>query len=105
MTDERRKRRTFSPEQKVSILRQHLLENVTVSNLCDRHGIKPNQFYDWQKQFFTNGAAAFERRSDGPVKRLQQKCSALETRITQKDEVIAEIMASHVKLKKTLGEI
>jgi hypothetical protein len=36
--------------------------------------------------------------------KLEQKISHLESRLTHKDEVIAEIMESHVRLKKSLGE-
>ena len=58
MTTEPQKRRDFTPEQKVAILRQHLLDHVAVSDLCDQQGLRPNQFHDWQKLFFENGAAA-----------------------------------------------
>ncbi len=100
---DRRKRRKFSPDQKVAILRQRLLERATVSDLCDQHGLRPNQFYDWQKQFFENGAAAFEHRTDAPLLRMQKKNAALQAKLAQKDEVISEIMVSHIELKKTLG--
>ena len=45
-------RRTYTPEQKVSILREHLIERTPVSDLCDKHGIHPTLFYQWQKTFF-----------------------------------------------------
>jgi len=65
-------------------------------------------FYRWQKQLFEGGPAAFDLaasgRKDGTVKKLERKVSALESKIASKDEVIAEIMASHVQLKKSLGE-
>jgi len=105
MTTERQKRRNFAPEQKVAILRQHLLDHVAVSDLCDQHQLRPNQFYDWQKLFFENGVAAFERRGDAQSRKLKDKVDALETKLASKDEVIAEIMASHVQLKKSLGAI
>jgi transposase len=54
-------RRHYSPEQKVAILRQHLIEQVPVSELCEKHQIHPTLFYQWQKSFFENGATAFER--------------------------------------------
>ncbi|MBM4086127.1 MAG: transposase [Planctomycetes bacterium] len=104
MTTECSQRRCFTPEQKVAILRQHLIEKVPVSALCDQHGLRPNQFYDWQKQLFENATAAFERRPDGHHKRLEEQNAALRAKLQQKDEVIAEIMASHVELKKSLGE-
>jgi putative transposase len=34
-----------------------------VSNLCDQYHIQPSMFYNWQKQFFENRAAAFEQNS------------------------------------------
>ena len=54
-------RRKFSTEEKVRILRLHLLEGQSISDLCDQHGLNPNVFYRGQKQFFANGAAAFDR--------------------------------------------
>ena len=55
----KRIRRNFSPQEKVAILKQHLLEGKAVSDVCDAHDLKPNVFYRWQKAFFENGAAAF----------------------------------------------
>ena len=52
-------RRHFSPEQKVALLRQHLVEKVPISEVCEKNGIAVNLFYLWQKTFFENGTAAF----------------------------------------------
>ena len=97
------KRRTFSSQEKVSILRQHLLEKVPVSDLCDEHGLHPTLFYRWQKVLFEKGTAAFDRNGDAQTRQLQGEVSALEAKLRSKDEVIAEIMESHVQLKKKLG--
>jgi transposase-like protein len=99
-----KKRRTFTGAEKVSILRRHLLEKTPVSDLCDELGLRPNVFYRWQKEFFENGAAAFERRGNRETHKLEEKVSALQSKLAHKDEVIAEIMESHVRLKKSLGE-
>ena len=56
------KKKYFTPEQKVAIVRRHLLENVPVSDLCEELDIHATQYYTWQKQLFENGAVAFERR-------------------------------------------
>jgi transposase-like protein len=53
----------YTPEEKVAILRRHLLENEPISKLCDELGLQPTVFYPWQKEFFENGAAAFEQRA------------------------------------------
>ena len=98
------KRRHFSPKQKLDILRRHLLEGTPVSDLCDEHDLNPNLFYRWQKQLFEQGTAAFERSTDARERRLEKKLSTLQEKLAGKDEVIAEIMADHVRLKKSLGE-
>ncbi len=46
-----RKERKFSPEEKVMILKKHLLENTPISDICDQYGLHPTVFYRWQKQF------------------------------------------------------
>lgn len=100
-------RRQFSPEEKVAILRQHLLEQVPISELCERHGLQPSLFYLWQRTFFENGAAAFAgngRQARKAESRQQQKIEHLQAKLQRKDEVLAELMEEHVKLKKSLGE-
>ncbi len=101
-----KKYKKFSPEEKVRLLRLHLIEKEPVSDICDASGINPNVFYKWQKLFFENGTAAFAQtgRKNGHSKALENKISKLQAKLSSKDEVIAEIMASHVQLKKSLGE-
>ena len=98
-----RQRRQFAPEEKVAIVRRHLLEQVPVSNLCDEYGIQPTMFYRWQKQLFENAATAFERPKD-PTLPLTRRIAKLEGKLTRKNEVIAELMEEQVKAKKELGD-
>lgn len=100
-------RRHFSPEEKVAILRRHLLEKVPVSELCDQHGIAPSLFYHWQRELFENAPALFARSSGRPKKAdraKEQRIEHLEAKIRRKDEVMAELLEAHVQLKKELGE-
>lgn len=100
-----KQRRTFTAEQKVGILKRHLLEKVPVSDLCDELGIHPTLFYNWQKEFFENGAAAFLRkgRKDDPAQRAADQIASLQGKLTQKNEVLAELMGEYVALKKKLN--
>ena len=100
-----RKHRHFSARQKVSILREHLLDGVALSEVCEKHQLAPSIFYRWQKQFFENGAVAFERRSDKRQRREEERIARLETKIRKKDEVLGELMEEHIALKKELGEL
>jgi transposase len=100
-------RRQFTPEQKVAILREHLLDKTPVSSVCDRHGIVVSQFYLWQKEFFENGHRAFVtsgRRLQQAAAAREQRVEALQAKLRRKDEVLAELLEEHVALKKNLGE-
>ena len=96
-------RRRFESEEKVAIVRRHLLEQVPVSDLCDECGIQPSLFYRWQKQLFENGAVAFERCQD-PTLPFTRRIAKLEEKLSTKNEVIAELMEEQVKAKKELGD-
>ena len=102
-------RKVFTPEQKIAILREHLLEKVPVSQVCDKHGVSVINFYNWQKQLFEDGARVFERKPNAANIRRQQdanqvKIEGLEVKLQQKNEVIAELLQEHVQLKKATGE-
>jgi transposase-like protein len=108
---QRKERRNYSAQEKIAILRRHLIEKEAVSDLCERYQLQPTVFYRWQQELFANGAAALERRrgrngSAGRTGRAEeQKIARLEARLQQKNEVLAELMEEHVKLKKTLGAL
>jgi len=100
------KRRRFTPEQKISIMREHLLDKTPVSDLCDKYGLNPNVFYRWQKELFENAPIIFQHKNSKPVeRRLEDKIAALQRKLAHKDAVIAEIMQDHIQLKKELGEL
>jgi transposase-like protein len=99
----KRTRRNFAPQEKVAILKQHLVEGRPVSDVCDAHGLNPNVFYRWQKEFFENGAAAFEKTDKRTAKAQQRRFAELETKLKKKDTVIAEIMEDLIAEKKGRG--
>ena len=100
----RKPRKNYSAEEKLSILKRHLVEGVPVSDLCDELQLNPNVFYGWQKQLFENGAAALQRSGKPRVDPRDRHIEQLEVKLTQKNEVLAELMQEHVALKKALGE-
>ena len=85
--------------------RKDTIDHVPVSDLCDEHQLSPTLFYIWQKQFFDNGPAAFERKVKASDGHLQQTIAALRDKLQRKNEVVAELMEEHIKLKKELGEL
>lgn len=97
----KKQRKHYPPEEKVAILRRHLLEKEPISKLCDELGLQPTVFYRWQKEFFENGASAFEQKRPSNHSAEQERIVYLQKKLQTKDEVLAELMAEHVALKKS----
>lgn len=96
-------RKSYTAEQKVRIIKKHLVDGVPLSDVCDKHGIHPSVFYRWQKAFFEKGHLAFEN-SEGKISKADKEVARLQRKIAHKNEVLAELMEEHVALKKSLGE-
>ncbi len=103
----KKERHNYTPQEKVAILRKHLVEKQTVSDICDKHNLQPTVFHRWLKEFFENGAAAFEHDPKGSKKhqdKQQRRIDKLEQKLRKKDEVMAELLEEYVIVKKSLGE-
>ncbi len=102
-------RRSFTAEQKAAILRRHLVDKVTVADLCEEYKLQPSVFYGWQRQVMLNLEASLERsgqrRRDSARALLERENKKLRIRLSHKDEVIAEVAAEMVSLKKQLGDL
>jgi transposase len=55
-------------------------------------GLQPTVFYRWQKEFFENGAAAFEQKGGRSHQAEQERIEYLKKKIQTKDEVLAELI-------------
>ncbi len=100
-------RRHFTGAHKLAILREHLIEKVPLSEVCQKHDLSPTLFYQWQKKLFEEGASIFESKADDARQQSAdaQKLAAAQDKLQQKNEVLAELMGEHVALKKKLGLI
>lgn len=100
----KRTRRHFTPEQKAAILREHLVDGVAVSELCDRHGLQPTLYYRWQKEAFEALPGFFEGgRKEAGSRALARENEQLKRKLEEKNEVIAEVAAELVAEKKSRG--
>ena len=99
----KKKRKQYNSKEKVTIIRKHLLEGVSVSDVCEAYGIQPSVFYRWQKTLFEQGEQVFERGRDSQVNRQQRQIEALQQKLQKKNEVLGEVMEEYVELKKRLG--
>jgi transposase-like protein len=101
----RKPRKQYSAQEKVAILRERLLEGKPLSEVCERHQLQPTVFYAWQKQFFENGVAAFERKNKRAEEAKDRQITVLQEKLAKKNEVIAELMEENVQSKKANGEL
>ena len=101
----RKKRHNYTSQEKVVILKRHLIDLVPISDLCDEYHLQPTVFYRWQKDFFENGAIALEKSSSRLKKVEQKRIQRLEAKLQIKNEVLSELMEEHIQLKKDLGEL
>ena len=65
---EEKQRKRYTSEDKVAILKEHLVGKKPVSELCERHGIAVNMFYRWQEEFFAKAAGVFDGPRPKPAK-------------------------------------
>jgi transposase-like protein len=103
-------RKKRSADEKLALLKRHLVKGEKVSDICDKEGITPSQFYACQQALFENGAQCLERKARGSVAReskqvqeLQSKLDRTKSKLFEKHEVLSELMSAYISLKKALG--
>ena len=101
----RKKRRYFTGEQKVTILKRHLVEREEISSICEELGLHPTLFYEWQRKFFENGVKAFESDEKQESKQLREKVDSLEAKLKRKDSALAELVEELIAEKKRAGDL
>jgi transposase len=89
----KKQRRHYAPEERLPW--RHLLEKEPISKSCDEMGWQPTIFHRPQKEFFDNGAAAFEQKARPNPSAGQQRIAYLERKI--QNEVLPELMAEDVR--------
>ena len=94
----KRKRRRWTAEEKLRIVLAGLEPGVEVSELCRREGINPTQYYGWKNTLLSSAARVFDSRSQKPSRKEER----LESDLSRCKDVIAEITAENLELKKTL---
>lgn len=98
MSQEKKNRRRWPAEEKLRIVLAGLDPNVEVSELCRREEISPTQYYNWKKTLASSAGHIFNRGSEKPSKKEER----LEADLSRFKDVIAEITAENLELKKTL---
>ena len=91
-------KKRYIPMQKVEMLREHLDNQVSISDLSDRFSVSPAMIYYWKKQLFENAVTLFKNN-----KKDQLKFKELYDKLKEKDVIISELAADNIRLKKKLS--
>lgn len=94
-------RRHFNAEDKIRIVLEGLRGEVSVTDLCRREGIKPNNYYRWSKEFLEGGKNALTKETHrdattDEVRHLREENNDLK-------RGLAEAVLDVQRLKKSLG--
>jgi transposase-like protein len=95
-------KRRFSAEQKLTILREYLENQVPVSELAKKNGITPTMIYQWKKQLFEGALQIFNHSKS---KSAERRIKGLQEKLQDKDSLISELVSENVRLKKNLNGV
>ena len=110
MSKQPKTRKIRTSEEKLALLKRHLVKGEKVSDICEEEGIAPSQFYGWQQALFDNGAQALDRKGKATnakeskrVQELQSELDKTKAKLSDKHEVLSELMSEYIALKKSTG--
>ena len=95
-----RKRRRWTASEKLRIVLAGLDGSIQLSELCRQEGINPTQYYSWKKQLVGAAAKVFDNGQAKPSAKEER----LAAELSRAKDVIAEITAENLELKKGLSD-
>jgi len=97
----RRTRRTFTAEEKITIVLEGMRGEDTITAICRKHGIHVNNYFKWSKDFVEAG----KRRLSGDALREATRDDVTELRRMNDllKRELGELFVENKELKKTLN--
>jgi len=92
-------RRQLTAELKAQAIREARQGGVPISQVCDKYGIRPSQFYQWEKTAERAMLQALRGQKRGR-KKIPLREEELLAEIESLREVVAAITAENLALKK-----
>jgi transposase len=96
-----RTRRKWTASQKLKLVLETLQSDRPLAAIGRREGVSPNLVYAWRKQLLGSAEADFGPK---PKKGPDPQIERLASENTRMKNVIAEITAENLELKKTLAD-
>ena len=93
------KRKRWGAAEKLRIVLAGMEPGVEISDLCRCEGVNPTMYYQWKRQLLGAAERIFEKKEHKPSAREQR----LSAQLSRAKEVIAEITAENLDLRKTFS--
>ena len=95
------RRKRYTPEEKVSVLREVIEDGKAVSAAANEHELNPNLILSWRKHLLEEARSIFQiRRTDISGKAQERRIVELETKLLERENLIAELAQENLGLKK-----
>jgi len=95
-----KKHRKWTAAEKLRIVLTCMQPGVEVSEVCRREGINPTMYYTWKKRLLASAGQVFAEKS----KKRDLERERVDREMARMKDVIAEITAENLELKKTLSD-
>lgn len=99
MSKSRKNRRSWSSAEKMRIVLKGMEPGIDIASLCRQEGVSPTQYYSWKKQLVSSAESVFGGKRNASADAKEARLSA---ELTRMKNVVAEITAENLELKKTL---
>ena len=103
----RKKRRSFTAQQKADAVRRHLKDHVPVSQIANDLNVQPTMIHNWINAALAQIEHTFDspRTAKAQASKQDAMIQQLREKLDSKNEVISELMEENIRSKKENGEL
>jgi len=98
-----KQKKRYTSEEKTMILREHLEDQVAISELAEKYKLHPNAIYTWKKQMFESAPENLtktNKKIEKDQREAQRRIAELEALLSKREALIAELVEDNIYLKK-----
>lgn len=98
-----KKKKRYTQEEKTIILREHIEEQLSVSDTAEKYGVHPNAIYKWKKELYetaSSNLAKTNKQVEKKQSQLLKEIEELKVTLAKRESLIAELVEDNINLKK-----
>jgi len=99
-----KKKTRYTDQEKALILKEHIDDGLSVSQLASKYNMHPNVIYNWKNKMIESVAdEKTKRNTNKQLTRSQEKIRDLEETLAKRENIITELVSENIELKKKHG--